>query len=569
MLLRRASPSSLSCEHRALPAFQTGSKIFARFHTGKIRRLGDCPAAGASLIVHLIVVHHHLRPGGVRRVIELALPHILRAAGPGHHRVTLASGEAAEAGWREALRRSLDPAALEVCVVPAFGYLEEQRRAPDRTRRLLVTAIAGLLAAASADTVVWTHNPGLGRNPLLNTGLVEACTGKGITLVEHHHDWWFDHRWQRWSDFRRAGLGTLARAARAVLPSVANVRHAAINRADAAILARHLPGVSAWVPNLMERPARPGGEPVRRARRWLKAQLGDGAPVWLLPCRLLRRKNVAEAFLLTRWLRPDAWLVTTGGPSSPAEQSYHDRLATTARKEGWRLHLGILSTAPSPGPPVMDLLAASEVTILTSVQEGFGLPFLEAAAAGRPLVARSLPNVVPDLKKLGLQLPQAYQDIRVPLALFDERAERDRQKRLFREWKRALPAACRRWVEAPLFLEDGGRGETVPFSRLTLAAQLEVLALPADDSWEACAPPNPFLEPWRRQASQRRLRASSWNGRVAQRLSGRSYAARFLLLARRRPTVPDPRAGMDAQTAFMRERLSREGQYPLLWSVSA
>ncbi|OYV85625.1 MAG: hypothetical protein B7Z73_13210, partial [Planctomycetia bacterium 21-64-5] len=40
--------------------------------------------------------------------------------------------------------------------------------------------------------------------------------------------------------------------------------------------------------------------------RWLSEQLGDDAPVWLMPCRLLRRKNLAEALLLARWLRPEA-----------------------------------------------------------------------------------------------------------------------------------------------------------------------------------------------------------------------------------------------------------------------
>ena len=39
------------------------------------------------------------------------------------------------------------------------------------------------------------------------------------------------------------------------------------------------------------------------------------------------------------------------------------------------------------------MLAASEAVLLTSIQEGFGLPYLEAAAARRPLV-------IPDLTRL-------------------------------------------------------------------------------------------------------------------------------------------------------------------------
>ena len=103
--------------------------------------------------------------------------------------------------------------------------------------------------------------------------------------------------------------------------------------------------------------------------------------MWLLPCRLLRRKNIAEALLLTRWLRPEAWLVTTGGVSSAEEQAYADGLAAAAQTHGWRLRLGILHGDESQKPSVPELLAASEAVLLTSLQEGFGLPYLEAAAA--------------------------------------------------------------------------------------------------------------------------------------------------------------------------------------------
>jgi hypothetical protein len=62
---------------------------------------------------------------------------------------------------------------------------------------------------------------------------------------------------------------------------------------------------------------------------------------------------------------------------------------------------------------VPELLAASEAVLLTSIQEGFGLPYVEAAAAGRPLIARHLPNIAPDLHKFGFRLPQAYDEILV------------------------------------------------------------------------------------------------------------------------------------------------------------
>jgi glycosyltransferase involved in cell wall biosynthesis len=198
---------------------------------------------------------------------------------------------------------------------------------------------------------------------------------------------------------------------------------------------------------------------------------------------LLRRKNIAEALLLTRWLRPEAWLVSTGGVSSADEQAYAWKLKTAARRHHWPLQLGVLGGGEWKKPSVAELLAASECVLLTSIQEGFGLPYLEAAAAGRPLIARALPNIAPDLERFGFDFPQYYREVQVPPELFDWDAEVRRQKKVFRAWKHNLPPACRSLAVEPALLRRARTPGPVAFSRLTLTAQLEVLAQPARKSW--------------------------------------------------------------------------------------
>ena len=68
------------------------------------------------------------------------------------------------------------------------------------------------------------------------------------------------------------------------------------------------------------------------------------------------------------------------------------------------------------------------------------------------------------------------------------------------------------------------------FSRLTLTAQLEVLARPVEHSWAACVALNPFLEAWRRRAATGRLRVTAWPRAADRWLSARAYANRFLNL---------------------------------------
>jgi len=519
----------------------------------------------------LVIVHHHFRPGGVRRVIELATPHLIAHWPERIRAVVLATGEAPGAVWLEGFRRRLQGTAVKVVVQPAFGYVSELALDGKSISRRVMQGITGLLREAMGDgCLIWAHNLGLGRNLYLARELTFTCHCAGIPLVTHHHDWWFENRWQHFAARREAGFRTLPALARAVLANSPLICHVAINHADAAVLERHFPGRAGWLPNPVERAEPPPAQRVLAAREWLREQLGEEAPVWLLPCRLLRRKNIAEALLLTRWLRPQAWLVSTGGVSSAEEQVYADALAAAAQTQGWRLRLGVLHGDESQKPSVPELMAACEAVVLTPLQEGFGLPYLEAAAARRPLVARSLPNIAPDLRRFGFAFPQGYRELRVAPSLFDWRRERERQRQRFSEWKSLMPSAASRLAGQPAMLTQRAEPFPTPFSRLTLTAQLEVLAQPIQESWARCLPLNPFLKTWRERASGGRLKTSPWPRLAARWLGGRAYARRFLALV---PPVGlralRAGAGPEAQAEFLRGKLRAENLYPLLWNSRA
>lgn len=515
----------------------------------------------------LVILHNHYRPGGVRRVIELATPHLLRAFDGDITAVTLAGGEPPDRKWSDIFASALGETRLSYFVEPAFGYFSEQRRAPAALRRRVQQALRHLLADPDPEELlVWAHNPGLARNLVLTRDLVRACESCGIPLLAHHHDWWFDNRWQRWAEARRVGIRSL-RAVAEILFGSPRIHHLAINQADVRVLRRRVGRRVSWLPNLAEPAPPPAPARVQFARAWLRHRLDHDAPVWLLPCRLLRRKNVAEALLLTRWLRPEAWLVTTGGVSSADELPYHHKLETAARAHHWRLRLGVLAGDETRKPTVAELLAASEAVLLTSIQEGFGLPYLEAAAARRPLFARALPNVAPDLKQFGFRFPQYYEEVLVSTQLFHWGAERVRQQRLFRAWLAEMPASARRLANPPPLTAARAVPPAVPFSRLTLTAQLEILVQPSAHTWEACAPLNPFLETWRRRAALGQLQISPWPRGAAGWLGGEAYGKKFhsahTAALRSHPRLVDAAA---CQSDFIRQKLAPEFLYPLLWS---
>jgi hypothetical protein len=330
-------------------------------------------------------------------------------------------------------------------------------------------------------------------------------------------------------------------------------------------LARGLGARAGWLPNLAEAGAAPSKAAVDAARAWLDGVLGERAPVWLVPCRMLRRKNFAEALLLTRWLRPEAWLVTTGGVSSAEEQSYAAALQAAATRHGWRVKLGVLAGTEDAKPTVAALLAASEAVLLTSLQEGFGLPNLEASAAGRPLLVRTLANIAPDLAEFGFRFPQAYDEVWIERGLFDARAETARQETRWRAWRAGLPRTCRAWATRPPWWDAAG---PVALSRLTLTAQLEVLAHPAEESWARCAPLNPVLRRWRGRAETETLGVSRWPRGAARRLGAEAYGRGFArLLATAPGAVADGAPGRIAEE-FLRAKLAGENQYPMLWSLT-
>jgi glycosyltransferase involved in cell wall biosynthesis len=519
--------------------------------------------------LRFVIVHSHYRPGGVRRVIELALPGVAAALRPRVTDIVLVGGEPPDDAWLARLRRSTGVIPVSCAIDPALGYVSEQRARPERIGRRIRALIERVLfSAPPGGAVVWAHNIGLGRNLPLADTLQAVCVARRVPLVLHHHDWWFDNRWARWPEMRRSGFRSLAAVAGAILPVAPGVKHAAINHADTSVLAGHFGSFAGWLPNPAAPAARPPAARVRDARRWLRETLGDDGPVWIVPCRLLRRKNLAEALLLTRWLRPEAWLVTTGGVSSADEHAYAATLGQAARRHDWRLRLGVLAGSEVGKPAVDALLGASEAVLLTSLQEGFGLPNLEAAAAGRPLLARTLRNIAPDLARFGFRFPQAYDDVQIDPALFDWRAERERQRERWRAWRAGLPAHCRALAGRPALLATRAAPATVPFSRLTLTAQLEVLARPAAESWAQGARHNPWLAAWRERAATGGLRPSDWPAGATRRLDGAAYARRFRRLLRVPPSaVPAPEAGVQAMDQFIRDKLTGDNQYPLLWSV--
>ncbi|MDB6071461.1 MAG: hypothetical protein JWL81_2632, partial [Verrucomicrobiales bacterium] len=278
--------------------------------------------------MQLVVFHYHDRPGGVREVIGRGLPMLLERMA-GVDRVVLVMGEVSDPGWVADLAARLRPVEMRVEELADFGYSSggEQRLAADSVR-----VLRSILSEQK--TVVWAHNLSVGRNIPLLMALPDWCAAAGARLWMHHHDWWWDGRWDRMADWRAAGVGELEEALAMSVPTGENVSHFCVNLADVAWVRRQAGGSVRWVGNPLPDASMPDVLSVSEARRWLR-DLTGGREVWLAPVRALRRKNLAEAIYLAAARGGEVAVVTSGGAGAGVEGPAWERLKEAALGKGW------------------------------------------------------------------------------------------------------------------------------------------------------------------------------------------------------------------------------------------
>jgi glycosyltransferase involved in cell wall biosynthesis len=506
----------------------------------------------------LVVVHYHWRAGGVRRVIERTLP---KAAGLlGACEVVLASGSEPPAEWFKRLCAAIPgPIALRYEVCPQAAYVAELADAPQlATLETFFFRILQMPAGAPS-AVVWLHNPGLAKNPILPLAIARAVERTGARAIFHHHDFWCDNRWERYTDALRCGLGNPNELAQALFPGSTRIVHAAINRRDFLLLRTFFGERAAWIPNGMDvghnagLSESPGGIARMRAWLWERHNIPPDAPLWVLPARLLRRKNILEALWLRRIYSPHAWIVTTGAASGGAEAEYARKVRSLAAEPGRNFRVAVLED-PEPSAPYIEAIQhAADVLVLCSLQEGFGLAYLEAAALERPLLCRRLPNIFPDLQNLGFSFPGAYESAWVPCDAIDLYSENMRRAQAHAAWLNGIPKVFRNLVaQGKPAVQSMSKQQFLDFARLTLEGQIEAINSDALLTTATICPSDALRPPVWPSGNQNPLSAACCAARFVRALAacGKGIHANSTAF----------------QWALARQFLSEEHFFPLLHS---
>jgi glycosyltransferase involved in cell wall biosynthesis len=349
----------------------------------------------------LFIVHHHLNPGGVTRIIQSQV-NSLRQHHPESEIVILTG----KSGYPEFFSDLNIPVEVNSGLDYILGRDLTNREMTD-----LKNEISGFLESRiSKDDIIHAHNLNLGKNPLLTLAVSEMAKS-GFRVFNHCHDFAEDRR-PNMDALQKIIHQDFGENTQAVMyPNLSNYLFGTINAFDRErILKKGIPGDRViHLPNPVHFKQKSRiSKQEARPKICEALKLDADKSIITYPVRVIQRKNIGELILLSTIFEGKAnWLVTQP-PKNPEEIKHYDAWKKFCAEEE-------IAVTWEAGTSVdfEELLIATDVCISTSIREGFGMVFLEPWLLGTPVMGRNISYVTKDLTESGVEFPLLYDEINV------------------------------------------------------------------------------------------------------------------------------------------------------------
>jgi len=343
--------------------------------------------------MRIVIFHYHLNPGGVTRIIESQVEAIRQVSQQNEILVLTGACE------NDSVFRKNG---VEVLINPELNYLTDTSDLETKYNR-----ITRFLQSVLTDSdILHFHNLNLGKNPIL-TLAVSKLANDGAFVLNHAHDF---------SEDRPANMQLMKEVIaekfkenldEIMYPKLQNYRFVTLNSFDLKRLNTY--GVEASRCNLMPNPVvfkenQLEGN-IDSWKKEISNQLGLSPDKLTItyPVRVIRRKNIAEFVLLAVIFSETANWVVTQPPQNPIEKEHYDAWKEFCHQQGIEIFW-------EAGTKVdfEKLIRSSDFCISTSIQEGFGMVFMEPWLLGTAVVGRNIPMVTVDMKESGMRFPGLY-----------------------------------------------------------------------------------------------------------------------------------------------------------------
>ncbi len=345
------------------------------------------------------ILHYHLNPGGVTRIIESQVQCLKEQ--DSEIEILIMTGQCDNPELLESL-------GAELVIERVLNYLPGD--ATDLAFRL--EQIQKLLSRyINSGDIIHFHNMNLGKNPLL-TVAVSNMSREGYFVLNHAHDFAED-RPVNFSFLERIICEELGMELREVMyPELSNYLFATLNSADLDRLIRYKVSKSRifLLPNPVDISSGIEQVNTKEIKQSICSQLEIDTKKLLItyPVRVIRRKNIGEFILLTMLFSDSANWIVTLPPKNPVEIESYEIWKKFCRKNKINLvfEAGIKVN-------FVELIQASDWCFTTSIQEGFGMVYMEPWLLGTPVGGRNLDYITSDLRNSGMIFPLLYDEVQV------------------------------------------------------------------------------------------------------------------------------------------------------------
>jgi hypothetical protein len=334
------------------------------------------------------IVHYHLEPGGVTRVIENTLETLVSSEHDVEMVVLTGRKYAGDRIPQYQVVEGLDYATPNQAIDPSL-LMERMKD-------------AAINSLGSAPDLWHVHNHSLGKNPSL-TKATAILAEKGEFILLHSHDFA--------EDGRPNNFKALENVYEHAYPSGARIHYAALNNRDRLFLDELFEDTSTEV-HLLANPIQENGlAPIDET---LKTSIPEN--LFLYPVRAVRRKNLGELALLAA-AYPNRHFANSLEPTNPSFRPQFERWKAFAENSALPLTYGLGHLVDCSFP---DMVASADAIVSTSVAEGFGLGFLEPWVFGKSLCGRNLPEITEDFSRQGVLLDNLYDRLELNLDLLQD-----------------------------------------------------------------------------------------------------------------------------------------------------